>query len=152
MPITCSYEKQDILYNRIRHCLEQEKLARFVWYDEEYHSKKKHKWVHFDTFAPDNSKSKYPIESLVLSESYSSDEPLDIRECQINEFWDYLFSEDWSEGSSLRVLKGRLQDQIVLCLAHMKKVGIITHHRTFACAVNLRRKQCNKNQSDIPVN
>ncbi|KAL3877503.1 hypothetical protein ACJMK2_035202 [Sinanodonta woodiana] len=137
MSVNCSHEKNDILYNKARTNVKNGNGKRILWYDVD-ESEPRFDFINLDKFVPDEDKGKRPVESMVVSECLSRDKPLDMREC---EFWDYLHSNDWSDGSSLRVLTGRLQSEIINGLAYMENIGLITHLSTYAYAVNIRRRK-----------
>lgn len=54
------------------------------------------------------------------------------------EFWDFLFSDSWQDGYSVRVLEGQLMGLLVTKLVKLTKVGQVTQHSTVAYAKNTR--------------
>lgn len=60
-------------------------------------------------------------------------------------FWDFLYSDKWSYGCSLRILDGQLLDYLITALYVLEQSGIVGQHTTFAFARNQReRRGCYK--------
>ncbi|KAL4240721.1 hypothetical protein ACF0H5_001509 [Mactra antiquata] len=81
-----------------------------------------------------------PLQSLVIVENYFQDKPLLTKEFTTREFWDFLFSDNWSDGYSVRVFVGQLQHLLSSCLVSMRQTGHVVQHSTVAYAKNLRQK------------
>ncbi|KAL4238661.1 hypothetical protein ACF0H5_003368 [Mactra antiquata] len=55
-------------------------------------------------------------------------------------FFNYLNSDKWSSGCSIRVLEGQLLDQILLGLYRLERDGVVVRHATQAFARNNRKR------------
>lgn len=85
------------------------------------------------------------LQSSVGCEQYFSDELTTFQDVTIEEFWDFLYSDKWSHGCSIRILEGQLLDYLITALYVLEKTNIIGHHNTFAFARNKReRRACYK--------
>ncbi|XP_050390046.1 uncharacterized protein LOC126809482 [Patella vulgata] len=58
---------------------------------------------------------------------------------QPNKFWEYLYSDSWSDDCSLRVLEGELLELLMMLLCIMEKEEEVNSYLTFAYAKNKRR-------------
>ncbi|KAL5019037.1 hypothetical protein ScPMuIL_004759 [Solemya velum] len=87
-----------------------------------------------------NTKFVLPLQSLVTCEQYFFDEVLFWREFTNDEFWRFLFSEDWKMGFSLRVFEGQLLDNLLMVLHVLEREGAVNRCRTFAYARNSRKR------------
>lgn len=56
------------------------------------------------------------------------------------EFWEFLFSESWRQGYSVRVLEGQLQELLLSTLVKLTSAGQATHHSTVAYAKNRKQR------------
>lgn len=65
--------------------------------------------------------------------------------CDSDAFFPYLLSGDWDKGCSVRVLEGRLLEQLLIGLYRLEKEGYAVRHTTYAFANNRRpRTGCYK--------
>ncbi|ESO84175.1 hypothetical protein LOTGIDRAFT_229644 [Lottia gigantea] len=96
-----------------------------------------------------SSKFVIPLSSIVVCEQFDSDEALDWKVLNPEEFWEYLYSDGWADDCSLRVLEGELLELLKTILCVLEKNEEVTSHNTFAYAKNKRRvHRCYVNSQD----
>ncbi|KAH3863715.1 hypothetical protein DPMN_026705 [Dreissena polymorpha] len=133
-------EKHNILYSRARTNVNQRHIQK-PWFDlNPFLDREDHTAVSLERYRPEDDEGLLPLQSLVIVEDYSSDKPHYGKEFKIDEFWEHLFSKDWNNGYSLRVLEGRLQDLLITCLVTLIHGDRVTQHSTMAYAKNRRQR------------
>ncbi|KAL4238662.1 hypothetical protein ACF0H5_003369 [Mactra antiquata] len=77
--------KHDILYSKARYVLNQRHIKR-PWFNLNPFLEKTVDLADLDQFLPGESKYIQPLESLVLCETFYSDQPVDTKELSIGKF------------------------------------------------------------------
>ncbi|XP_062619006.1 uncharacterized protein LOC134280573 [Saccostrea cucullata] len=128
-------ERHDLFYSQARNVLNYN--VKRLWFKINPFLEKKKK------DETDPSEFIQPHQSTVLCEklSFSGDIDRKEQELQVGEFWDYLYSDKWEHGCSIRILEGQLFDLLQTKLHILLKKHMIVHHRTFAFARNRREKR-----------
>ncbi|XP_061182056.1 uncharacterized protein LOC133190434 [Saccostrea echinata] len=128
-------ERHDLFYSQARNVLNYN--VKRLWFKINPFLEKKKK------DETDPSEFIQPQQSTVLCEklSFSGDIDRKEQELQVGEFWDYLYSDKWEHGCSIRILEGQLFDLLQTKLHILLKKQMIVHHRTFAFARNKREKR-----------
>ena len=85
-------EKHDVLFSKARYVLNQRHIKR-PWFNLNPFLEKTDENIDLENFLPGESKYIQPLESLVLCESFHSDNPVDTREISVGrEFENLLVS------------------------------------------------------------
>ncbi|XP_052071143.1 uncharacterized protein LOC127709581 [Mytilus californianus] len=140
--MVCPNEVHDVLFSKARVVLNNN--VKRLWFKINPFLERK------DTlkgFSQPEQLSKFVklLQSSVGCEQYFSDELTTFHDVTIEEFWDFLYSDKWSHGCSIRILEGQLLDYLITALYVLEKTNIIGHHNTFAFARNQReRRACYK--------
>ncbi|VDI37904.1 Hypothetical predicted protein [Mytilus galloprovincialis] len=140
--MACPNEVHDVLFSKARVVLNNN--VKRLWFKINPFLERK------DTlkgFSQPEQLSKFVklLQSSVGCEQYFSDELTTFQDVTVEEFWDFLYSDKWSHGCSIRILEGQLLDYLITALYVLEKTNIIGHHNTFAFARNQReRRGCYK--------
>jgi len=70
-----------------------------------------------------------------------------------DDFFDYLYSDVWKDGCSVRVLEGQLLDELLQGLFRLESGSHVVRHTTYAIARNQRpRTGCYKDANrEVPI-
>ncbi|XP_045211506.2 uncharacterized protein LOC123563010 [Mercenaria mercenaria] len=133
-------KKHNILYSSARQSYNQ-RYKQKPWFRlNPFTDKDVGKVENIERYDPECDAGLSPLQSLVIVEDYFSDVPQFTREFNISEFWDFLFSDSWSNGYSVRVLEGQLLEMMTTCLHSLTHAAKVIQNVTKAYAKTKRQK------------
>ncbi|KAK3090507.1 hypothetical protein FSP39_012371 [Pinctada imbricata] len=137
-------EKQDILYSRARAVLNHN--VKRLWFKINPFLERKKTLKGKPEY---ETKFVQPLKSALLCENYiinqGDESARDSRNVPMEKFWDFLYSDEWSNGCAIRVLEGELMEELMYWLHVCVQDKSVATHKTFAFARNKReRRGCYK--------